>query len=288
MPPFGFYNDRVSLMQSSFPHLTELTEEIDNQGQTGGGSEALKNLLQRFEEDSVSAELSSALQDLFSRATELGDRVRTETSHHVVMSRAVETSIRIVLTEVLDQIAMLLEMEGDKRRVVAALTGSSIEQGLRLFRRIESMVMEADTTKLEPFLREFGAMGEDRPPIRVSLLSHTLAFEFMAGDIDTKAISNSGQDDGLGLRVRATPFLLVRSSDITENSCLLHKYKDCRVKIDYCSHKKIFTSSGSGIMGEAIVRVYVNPGEEVKIPKEGKVWSQSSDCDRPGIAEVRA
>jgi hypothetical protein len=58
--------------------------------------------------------------------------------------------------------------------------------------------------------------------------------------------------------------------------------------VDSCSHKKLFTSSGSGIMGEAIVRIYVNPGKVVKIPKEGKVWGQAGECDTLEIVQVRA
>ena len=285
MPPFGFDNDRVGLLQSSLSHLTE---EIDHRGQDSVGSTALKNLLQRFEEENVPIELSCALQELFNKATECGERVRRETSYHIVMSKAVNSSIRIVLTEVLDQVAVLLEIDYDKRRVVAALTSSSIKQAFKRLQQLESMVLDADTSKLEPFLREFGEMDEDRPAIRISLLSRALAFEFMAGKIDEATISSSGKDDELGLRVKATPYLLAKSDDISENSFLLHQYKDCIVKVDYCSHKKLFTSSGSGVMGEAIVRMYVNPGEEVKIPKEGKVWSQSSDCDRLDLAEVRA
>lgn len=285
MPPFGFDNDRVVLLQSSFSHVTE---EIDYHCDDGVGSEALKNLLLRFEEESVPMELACSLQDLFKKAAQFGDRVRRETSHHIVMSKAVDSSIRIVLTEVLDQVALLLEMNGDKRRVVASFTSSSIQQAFEHFHRLESMVLEADTTKLEPFLREFGEMEDDRPPIRVSLLSRALAFEFMAGKTDVATITSPCRANELGLRVKATPYLLAKSDDISEQSCLLHKYADCLVKIDFCSHKKLFTSSGSGIMGEAIVRIYVNPGKEVKIPKEGKVWSQSSDCDRLDIAEVRA
>jgi hypothetical protein len=273
MPPFGFDNDRLGLLQMSF------SEEIDSRGDDGIGSEALKNLLQRFEEESVPIELSSALQDLFKKAGQFGDKVR-ETNHHIVMGKAVDSSIRIELTEVLDQVALLFEVEGDKRRVVAALTAASVKQALHYFQKLESMVLEADTKKLAPFLHEFSEMEEEYPPIRVSLLSRALAFEFMAGKMDTLMLSS--------LKVKATPYLVVKSDVISAQSCLLHKYSDCKVKIDYCSHKKLFSSAGSGVTGEAIVRIYVNPGKEVKIPKEGTVWSDSGDCDRLTIAEVRA
>lgn len=279
MPPFGFDNYRLGILQTSF---SSLTEEIDSRGEDGIGSEALKNLLQRFEEESVPTELLCALQDLFKKAAQFGDRVR-ETSHHIVMGKAVDTSIRIELTEVLDQVALLFEVQGDKRRVVAALTAASIEQAYQYFHTLETMVVEADTKKLEPFLKEFSEMEEGYPPIRVSLLSRALAFEFMAGRMDSATLG-----DGLGLKVKVTPYLVVKSHVISDQSCLLHKYSDCRVKIDYCSHKTLFSSSRSGVMGEALVRIYVNPGQEVKIPKEGSVWDQSGDNDRLNIAQVRA
>ncbi len=285
MPPFGFDNDRLGLRQSHFAYWND---ENDNNGKEGIGSQALKNLFQRFEEESVPMDLTCALQDLFHRAAEFSDKVQSESNQQMVMSRAVDSSIRIVLTEVLDQVSLLLEREGDQRSVLAALTSSSIQHAFQYLHSLQSMVLEVDTQKLQPFLHEFSEMEEDCPPIRVSLLSRALAFEFMAGKMDSITKMPSPRDNELGLKINVTPYLVVKSDEISDESCLLHKYSNCKVKVDYCSNKKFFNSSGSGVMGEAIVRIYISPGNEAKIPKEGSVWSLSEDCDKLSIAEVRA
>lgn len=287
MPPFGFENDRVGLLQPT-GSVSFMTDEIDSKLSFGMGSQALKNLFQRFEEESIPIDLTCALQDLLQVATDFSDKVQIESSHHLVMSKAVNNSIRIVLTEVFEQVALLLDLEGDQRRVLVALVRSSIQQAFHYFHTLQSMVLKADTKKLEPFLQEFSEMEEECPPIRVSLLSRALAFEFMAGKMNTVTKVPSGRDGEMGLKVNATPYLVVKSDDISEECCLLHKYNHCKVAIDYCSHKKFFNSSGSGVMGEATVRIYVNPDSEVKLPKEGRVWGSSGDCEKLNIAEVRA
>lgn len=282
MPPFGFDNDRVGLLQSSF------SEEIDiRQNSDGIDSGALKNLLQRFEEERIPNDLADALRDLFHRATDFSEKIRNHEDNHALMNRAVDNSIRIVLAEILDQVALILDLEGNQRNVVADLTRFSIDQAFHYFNRLESLVLEANFERLRPFLEEFSLLREGSHPIRVCLTSKALAFEFVAGQVDTAVLSRPDECH-LGLRATATPYMVVKTDALAVESSFLQKYSDCKLKINYGSHKKLFTSSGSGIMGEAIVRIYVNPGKEVKIPKEGKVWGQPGECDKLELVQARA
>jgi hypothetical protein len=279
MPPFGFDNDRVGLLQTSF------SEDIDSHRSNGIDSGALKNVLHRFEEDL--GELGNSLRDLLQRASEFSQNMHTDESRHVLMRKAADGTIRIVLAEILDQVALLLELEGSRRRVVADLTHFSISQAFHYFDRLESKIQVTDHEKLKPFLEEFSRLQEGNRPIRLSFTSRALAFEFVAGQVDTTVLSPS-DECSLGLRVAATPYLVVKTDAVAGQNDILQKYSDCKVMVDSCSHKKLFTSSGSGIMGEAIVRIYVNPGKVVKIPKEGKVWGQAGECDTLEIVQVRA
>ena len=279
MPPFGFDHDRVGLLQTSF------SEDVGIHRNHGVDSVPLKQLLLRFEEDL--GDLGLALQNLFQRATVFSQNMHADESRHPLMSKAADGSIRIVLVEILDQVAVLLDLEGDQRNVVKGLTRSSISQAFHYFDRLESMIKVADHEKLKPFLEEFSQLRQKNLPFRLSLTSRALSFEFVAGQVDTAVLSPSEQCS-IGLRVTATPYLVVKMDAIAGQNNILATYGDCKVKIDSCSHKKFFTSSGSGIVGEAIVRIYVNPGKEVKIPKEGRVWGEAGECDKLEIVQARA
>ena len=279
MPPFGFDNDRVGLLQTSF------SEDVGIHRNHGVDSAPLKHVLLRFEEGL--GDLGLELQGLFQRATEFSQNMHVDESRHPLMRKAADSSIRIVLVEILDQVALLLDLEGDQQNVVKGLTRSSISQAFHYFDRLESMIQVADHEKLIPFLEEFSQLQPNNLPFRLSLTSRSLAFEFVAGQPDTATLSPSDQCS-LGLRVTATPYLVVKTDAIACQNNILKKYSDCKVKVDSCSHKKFFTSSGSGIVGEAIVRIYVNPGKEVKLPKEGKVWGEAGECDKLEIVQARA
>lgn len=279
MPPFGFDHDRVGLLQTSF------SEDVGIHRNHGVDSVPLKQLLLRFEEDL--GDLGLALQNLFQRATVFSQNMHADESRHPLMSKAADGSIRIVLVEILDQVVLLLDLEGDQRNVVKGLTRSSISQAFHYFDRLESLIKVADHEKLKPFLEEFSQLRQKNLPFRISLTSRVLSFEFVAGQADTAVLSPSDQCS-IGLRVTATPYLVVKMDAIAGQNNILATYGDCKVKIDSCSHKKFFTSSGSGIVGEAIVRIYVNPGKEVKIPKEGRVWGEAGECDKLEIVQARA
>jgi hypothetical protein len=281
MPPFEFDIDRVGPLPSTF------SEDVDIHSDNGIDCGVLKNLLSRCEEERIGADLSRELRALLQRATEFSRNAHAAQHHHALTSRAVDGSIRLVLAELLDQVALVLDLEGNQRHVVSALTRFSISQALNYFNRLEAMIRGADHDKLKPFLDEFSRQREPSLPFRLSLTSRALAFEFVAGQVDT-ALLPSSDERSLGIRVTATPYLLIKTDAVVGENNILQKYSNCMVKVDKCSHKKLFTSSGSGIMGEAMVRIYVNPGKEVKIPKEGQVWGQAGVHEKLHLIQARA
>lgn len=282
MPPLEAMNGGNALLQHSSSFLID-----ENSSNHFTGPRDLKVLLRKLAEGNASTDVVSHVNDLLERASSLRDKVNNRRDLHSVMTQAVTSSIQTALTDVLHQAAVILEERDEKGDIVETVTNFSIQRAIQFFDRLETMALEADTEKLESFFQEFSEIEGTRPAIRVSLLSRSLAFEFTAGNTDTANIPSQSEDT-LPIQVGVTPYLVVSSDDVAEQSTLLHDYSQCQVKIDFASHKKLFLSSGSGVMGEALVRAYINPGKVVKIPKEGKVWRDSGECGRPDIAEVRA
>jgi hypothetical protein len=102
---------------------------------------------------------------------------------------------------------------------------------------------------------------------------------------------NETSSDSLPLTVNTTPFLFVKASDILERSRRgWQQCKTCHAKFDFCSHKKLFSSHGSGVIGETIVRAHVSPGNDFgACKKEGCLWHQESwDRGPLRVAEGRA
>jgi hypothetical protein len=291
MPPFGNEDAKGVLLRSSRSSFFK-DDVLDHCFQADGvRPEHLNLLLNRMKEDSVPADLLSSTRDLFVRSSDLEDKVLNN-GEYSILKRAIHGSIRYTLTVILDQMATLIESEGDIKLVVLGLTKSAIERSFRFLDRIETILFDPGTDNLESHLRELlvddGLRVED-PHIRVSVLSSSPSFEFMAGQTDTQRI-NETSSDSLPLTVNTTPFLFVKASDILERSRGWQQCKTCHVKVDFCSHKKLFSSHGSGVIGEAIVRAHVSPGNHFEAcKKEGCVWHQESgDRGTLRVAEVRA
>jgi hypothetical protein len=102
-----------------------------------------------------------------------------------------------------------------------------------------------------------------------------------------KELDNNFSED-LPLAVSVTPALFVQAADIKASSELLQQYLSCKVKVEYCSHKKLFSSSGSGVVGEAIVRVCVITANDAKIGGKGSAWCKDGDVGKLRVDEVRA
>jgi hypothetical protein len=94
--------------------------------------------------------------------------------------------------------------------------------------------------------------------------------------------------EDLPLTIRVTPVLFVLAAGIKVSSELLQQYNSCKVKVEYCSHKKLFSSSGSGVVGEAIVRVCVITANDAKLGGKGSAWCKDGDEGKLRVEEARA
>jgi hypothetical protein len=285
MPPFGNGDDGDDLIRStSFLKDEAFLSDRDD----GVRPQDLKLLLNRMEEESIPTDLAANIRDLFEKASELEDKVmgiRKES----VLANAVDHSICYTLWAILDQIATLYErQEGDSKLGVSALISSAVSRSFRFLDKLEKCMVRPADKALEPCLRDLvsGHDIEDQQ-IRVSVLSSSLAFEFMAGQSATEDLKQASSES-LPLKVNIVPFLFAKASDVMETRGLIHQYKACDVNVDYCAHKKLFSSSGSGVVGEALVRVHVTPKSDIKVGKKGCAWSKGGDVGKLRLVEVRA
>jgi hypothetical protein len=284
MPPFGNGGDGTVLFRSgSFLKDEVFLSDRDD----GVRPQDLKLLLNRMEEESIPTDLTANIRGLFEKASELEDKVMG-IGKESVLAKAIDHSIRYTLWEILDQIATLYEIEGDIKLVVSALISSAVSRSFRFLDKLEKFMVQPADRALEPCLRDLmsGQDIEDQQ-IRVSVLSSSLAFEFMAGQSATGDLKQASSES-FPLKVNIVPFLFAKASDAVETRGLIHQYKACDVKVDYCAHKKLFSSSGSGVVGEALVRVSVTPKSDIKVAKKGCAWSKGGDVGKLRLIEVRA
>lgn len=276
MPPLEIRNKNILTSQwssSSFP----IDDSVEK--------EKLTMIMERLEE-SVPMELVCGVRSLFDRATRVVVETEDDTTYQPIVKQAVSRSVQSILTDVVDQVSMLMELDENKRVVVEGLARAAVCRAGKNLDRLESLVNRPGEGGLEPFLNKLEGMDECTP-VRVSMLSRPLALEFMAGHTETRSLPPAGQDD-LPLGVDLTPYLYVTMDDMSEGNTLLEEFSTINVKIDHCSHRKYDAPSRSGFVGEAVVRAYVTPGKEAKISKQGTVWSHNMDPGRLGIVEVRA
>lgn len=245
----------------------------------------LTMIMERLEE-SVPMELACGVRSLFDRATRVVAETEDDTSCQPIVKQAVNRSVQSILTDVVDQVSMIMELDENRRVLVTGLARAAVTRAVQNLDRLETLVHKPNEEGLEPFLNKLEGMDECTP-VRVSMLSRPLALEFMAGHTDTRSFPPAGRVD-LPLDVDLTPYLYVTMADMSEGNTLLEDFSTINVKIDKCTHRKYDAPSRSGFVGEAMVRAYVTPGKEAQMPKQGAVWSRNVDTGRLGIVEVRA
>jgi hypothetical protein len=288
MPPFGNRDcDSVSLRSSSSSFFKDDTL-YGMQEQNGvARPEDLKFLLNRMEEESIPADLISKIKGLCEKASEVGNRI-AKGRRELVLAKAIDHSIGVRLLAILDQIAAIFESEGDTKLVLSALTIMAVSRSFQFLDKLEKAVNQPVDEKLEGCLRNLlDAQTFDDQLIWVSNLSSSLSFEFVAGQSDMKQLDKNFSGD-LPLTVSVTPVLFVRAADIKASSELLQQYNSCKVKVEYCSHKKLFFSSGSGVVGEATVRVCVITANDAKLGGKGSTWCKDGDVGKLRVDEARA
>jgi hypothetical protein len=287
MPPFGNRDSDAIFMRSSSSSSFYKDDTLYGMQENGvARPEDLKFLLNRMEQECIPADLISKIKGLCEKASEVGDMI-AKGKRELVLAKAIDHSIGITLLAILDQIAAIFESEGDIKLVLSALTVSAVSRSFRFLDKLEKAVIQPVDEKLEGCLRNLlNAQTVDEQVIRVSHLSSSLSFEFVAGQSDMKQLGRSFSED-LPLTVSVTPVLFVQAADIKASSELLQQYNSCQVKIEYCSHKKLFSSSGSGVVGEAIVRVTVITANDAKLGGKGSTWSKGGDVGKLRVDEAR-
>ena len=237
-------------------------------------------------EQSVPVELVCGVRSLFDQATRVVARTQNDTAHQPIVNKAVHRSVQSILSDVVDQIATLVDLDETKREVVTALARASIGRAAQNLQRLDRLAQTPTEEGLDGILSKLEGVDE-RTPVRVSMLSRPLALEFMAGHADTSHFP-AARSDELPFDVDLTPYLYVAMEDMEEGNKLLEDFSTINVKLDSCTHRKLDAPSQSGFVGEAMVRAYVTPGKEEQMPTQGKVWTTTGDKGRLGIVEVRA
>ena len=284
MSPFGDGDDWTSRARSG----SYLKEEMSYKDRAAGvRPHDLKLLLHRMKSEENPVELVHSVTMLFEKAFRLENEVIK--AKESMVAKAIGRTIRLALYRFLDQIESVFDSEGDEKSVVSALIFFAVSRNIRIIEVLERASAKMSHEKLECCLRDL-ADGDDFDDrlIRVStLVESTLAFEFMAGWSTYESLE---QSEMLPLQVNITSFLFAEEKEVLETRGSIHKFKTCDVKIKLCSHRRLLASTGSGVVGEALVKVNLMPISDIGTgTKDGSAcWSRGKDVSKLRLLEVRA
>lgn len=253
-------------------------------------------------EDVVRQRMAASLERASHRANDLQKRVDNIKAQCPVVHEACRSALVDEMNNVLSQASFLLEEAKREDRDVPWSTKNkrlsiALIHAMQYLDTLESAMAFSSRNRLEAgllsVLDSIAANSRDdleaeaALDVRVSSWnSPSLAFDFCVGRPAMMSLPTiQYEEQSLPLELEVSPIIEYTADELIRGP--RRQAEAYSVKVTRCSHEKREYGARDGIMGEAMVKVHIEPLVESKTKKE-VVWGIHNDVEPVRVKEVRA